>query len=42
LTESGEILPCWIYIYADEKYAKENGIPVPNGNWRKFMAEGED
>ena len=39
LTESGEELPCWIYIYADEKYAKENGILVPNGNWRRFMEE---
>lgn len=37
LTEDGEEVPCWIYIYADEKYAKENGILVPDGNWRNFM-----
>ena len=37
LTEKGQQMTCWIYIYADEKYAKENGILVPNGNWRKFM-----
>jgi len=42
LTDSGKEMPCWIYIYADEKYAKENGILVPNGNWRKFMAERGD
>ena len=39
-TYDGEEVNCWIYIYADEKYAKENGIPVPNGNWRKFI-EGQ-
>ncbi|WP_027621719.1 gamma-glutamylcyclotransferase family protein [Acetivibrio clariflavus] len=37
LTEKGQQMTCWIYIYADKKYAKENGILVPNGNWRKFM-----
>jgi len=37
LTEDGEEVPCWIYIYANEKYAKENGILVPDGNWRNFM-----
>ena len=36
-TEDGEEMICWVYIYADESYAKKNGIQVPNGNWRKFM-----
>jgi len=36
LTDSGEKMSCWIYVYADERYAKENGSLVPNGNWRKF------
>ena len=37
LTEDGEEMICWVYIYTDERYAQENGILVPNGNWRKFM-----
>ncbi|HEY8422748.1 MAG TPA: gamma-glutamylcyclotransferase family protein [Thermoclostridium sp.] len=37
LTEDGEDVLCWIYVYADAAYAKENGIHVPDGNWRKFM-----
>lgn len=37
LTEDGQEVICWIYVYADERYAKENGILVSNGNWRKFM-----
>ena len=37
LTEDGEEMNCWIYIYTDERYAKENGILVPDGNWRKFV-----
>lgn len=37
LTEDGEKVTCWIYIYTDERYAKENGILIPDGNWRKFM-----
>ncbi|GAE89786.1 gamma-glutamylcyclotransferase family protein [Acetivibrio straminisolvens] len=36
-TENGEEVTCWIYIYKDERYAKENGILVPDGNWRKFV-----
>lgn len=36
-TEDGEKMTCWIYIYNDERYAKENGILVPDGDWRKFM-----
>lgn len=42
LTESGDEVTCWIYIYADEKYAKENGILVPNGNWRKYIEKERD
>ncbi|HOV27905.1 MAG TPA: gamma-glutamylcyclotransferase [Pseudobacteroides sp.] len=38
-TERGEDMICWIYIFTNEKYAKENGILVPNGNWRKFMGK---
>ena len=38
LTENGE-LECWIYVYTDERYARENGIPVPDGDWRKFITE---
>ncbi|NLO83692.1 MAG: gamma-glutamylcyclotransferase [Clostridiales bacterium] len=41
-TEDGEEMLCWIYIYADESYAKENGILVPSGNWRKFMERRGD
>jgi gamma-glutamylcyclotransferase (GGCT)/AIG2-like uncharacterized protein YtfP len=37
LTEDGEKLDCWVYIYSDERYARENGILVPGGDWRKFM-----
>ncbi len=37
LTEDGEKTTCWVYIYADERYAQENGILVSDGNWRKFM-----
>jgi len=37
LTENGEEVACWIYIYTDERYARENGILVPDGNWRKFI-----
>jgi len=37
LTEEGQQMNCWIYIYADEKYAKGNGILVTDGNWKKFM-----
>ena len=37
LTEGGEEMNCWVYIYLDERYAKENGILIPNGNWRSFM-----
>jgi gamma-glutamylcyclotransferase (GGCT)/AIG2-like uncharacterized protein YtfP len=37
LTEDEKDWNCWVYIYADERYAKENGILVPDGNWRKFM-----
>lgn len=36
-TEDGEAMNCWVYIYVDERYAKEHGILVPDGNWRKFM-----
>jgi len=41
-TEDGEEILCWVYIYADENYAKEYGIPVPDGNWRKFMMKYMD
>jgi len=37
LTEDGKEMVCWIYIYANEKYAREKGIFLPDGNWRKFM-----
>ncbi|NLX69287.1 MAG: gamma-glutamylcyclotransferase [Clostridiales bacterium] len=37
LTQDGEKINCWVYIYADERYAKENGILIPDGDWRKFM-----
>jgi len=37
LTEDGEEVACWVYIYANERYAQENGILVPDGDWRKFM-----
>lgn len=37
LTEDGGEKVCWIYIYVNEKYAKEKGILVPDGNWKKFM-----
>ena len=41
-TEDGKELPCWVYIYADEKYAKENGFLVLDGNWKKFMEVRRD
>jgi len=37
LTEDREEMTYWIYIYADERYVRENGILVQNGDWRKFM-----
>ena len=37
LTEDGKNMTCWVYIYTDERYARENGILVQNGDWRKFM-----
>ncbi|NLU26868.1 MAG: gamma-glutamylcyclotransferase [Hungateiclostridium thermocellum] len=37
-TENGEELVCWIYIYTDEKYAKENGVQVTDGDWRKWQS----
>jgi len=37
MTDEGEEVTCWLYIFADEKYAREHGIPVPDGDWRKFM-----
>jgi gamma-glutamylcyclotransferase (GGCT)/AIG2-like uncharacterized protein YtfP len=39
LTEDGEEMVCWVYIYTDERYAQDNGILVPDGDWRKFMEE---
>jgi gamma-glutamylcyclotransferase (GGCT)/AIG2-like uncharacterized protein YtfP len=39
LTKEGEEVPCWIYVYADARYAWENGILVPHGSWRKFMRD---
>lgn len=36
-TKDGVETTCWVYIYTDERYAQENGILVPDGNWRKFM-----
>ena len=36
-TEDGEEAICWVYVYTDEKYAKENGILVLHGNWKKFI-----
>jgi gamma-glutamylcyclotransferase (GGCT)/AIG2-like uncharacterized protein YtfP len=39
LTVNGEKTDCWIYVYTDEKYAKENGILIPGGDWRKFIME---
>ncbi|HHV96594.1 MAG TPA: hypothetical protein GXX37_09020 [Clostridiaceae bacterium] len=39
LSEDGKVMTCWIYIYADERYVRENGIPVPEGDWRKFMID---
>jgi len=36
-TEDGNETACWIYIYVNEGYAREKGILVPNGNWRKFI-----
>jgi len=37
MTETGEEVPCWVYFYENERYAREKGTPVPDGNWRKFM-----
>lgn len=37
MTEDGREVTCWVYFYVDERYAKENGILVPNGSWRKYM-----
>lgn len=41
LTDDGEEVVCWVYIYNDEKHAKESGIFIPDGDWRKFMEKGE-
>jgi len=38
-TEGGEEMTCWVYVFADERYAQDNGILVPDGDWRKFMQE---
>lgn len=37
LTDEGEMLECWAYIYADGEYARKKGIYIPDGDWRKFM-----
>lgn len=37
LTDDGEKATCWIYIYNNERYAREKGTLVPGGDWRKFM-----
>ncbi|HHY64567.1 MAG TPA: gamma-glutamylcyclotransferase [Clostridiaceae bacterium] len=39
MTVKGEEIPCWVYFYENERHAKEKGILVPGGNWRKFMEE---
>jgi len=36
-TDAGEEITCWVYIYTNESYARENGILVPDGNWRRFI-----
>lgn len=36
-TDDGKEMLCWVYIYADEEYARTNGILVPDGDWRKYM-----
>lgn len=36
-TDDGEMLCCWVYIYADGEYAQKRGIFIPDGDWRKFM-----
>lgn len=28
----------YVYIFCDSKYARRKGIPVPDGDWRKFVA----
>jgi len=33
----GNIIPCLVYIYQDAEYVKENGILIPDGNWRNFI-----
>ncbi|NLC68168.1 MAG: gamma-glutamylcyclotransferase [Clostridiaceae bacterium] len=42
LTEDREEITCWVYFYADGEYARGNGIPVPNGDWREFMKNGRE
>jgi len=37
ITEDGEEILCWVYFYNNEKFAKENGILVSDGDWREFL-----
>lgn len=37
MTEDGKEVDCWVYIYSDERYAQENGIHVPDGDWKEFI-----
>lgn len=39
LTENGEEIACWVYIYAKDRHAREKGIRITHGDWRKFMEE---
>jgi gamma-glutamylcyclotransferase (GGCT)/AIG2-like uncharacterized protein YtfP len=38
LREDGKQQECWVYIYANKKYAEEKGITVADGNWRRFIS----
>jgi gamma-glutamylcyclotransferase (GGCT)/AIG2-like uncharacterized protein YtfP len=35
--ENGGKIKCWVYIFCDRDYARDIGIPVEGGDWRKYI-----
>ncbi|GBF32813.1 hypothetical protein DCCM_1009 [Desulfocucumis palustris] len=40
IIETGEKAAAYVYFYCDERYARQEGIRIVNGDWRKFMEPG--
>jgi gamma-glutamylcyclotransferase (GGCT)/AIG2-like uncharacterized protein YtfP len=37
ITDSGEVVQAYTYLYNDETHAKTAGIHVADGDWRRFL-----